>query len=786
MIENVKIYRFGDFTFGVKGYNLKKGNMELYLRPKTYETLLYLIEHHGNIVKKDDLIENVWSGTFVTENTLTQCIKEIREKLEDDAAHPQFIKTIPRIGYKFIAPIKEVISTQHFPTNNQKHRSIKFLRSGKNKIYITLLAVLLAAAIIFFIRNREPEINFSERDWVLIADFDNQTGEKEIKSALRTALEMELRNSEYVNVVPRGRVQDILSLIREKPDKEIDRDLGREIILRDGNIRILLSGSLYKIGNTYSLSLFLIEPEKNTIIKSFSQEINNQQGILPAISQLSISIRKKLGESLENFPKIKGSYELVTTTSLKALNFYTKGIYYINLFDFERAKYFLNQAVQNDTNFAMGYTTLGFVNLWLSNLPEGKADFEKAAKLAVNLPDREKFFILGSNAMYAIGDNEKAIEYYELLLSVYPDDYWGNENLSYAYLGNGDVKQYLKYKKICKKLRPNYFINHSDQGLFSLYYDRNIEKANTEFSRSLELNPDFPFEFPYLADAFLDWMHEDVDTAEKKMYDFLSLKVNKLIPMSQITSRWFLSRFFLFEGKFDKAITLLRESIEISQAHPKSNLLYWSQMELALVYLNADRTKRFVSIMKNVKDNSTGILRIQALGWLAINYAKSGIIGEAKKLFDELKKENHLMPIGIMQLPLPKELKKVKQAFGNQILGEIALANADYTKAIEYFNKVIEFVPSSQLPTLTALNPRIRWTALKSLAHVYEKMGDWSSAITSYQNIITEKILTITVPAASSIWVSSLLSMSEDLERQGDYKKAKFYHEKYKRITVSN
>jgi len=99
MNKNAKIYKFGIFTFRVKEYNLKKGNEELYLRPKTYETLLHLIEHHGTIVKKDDLIENVWSGTIVTENTLTQCIKEIRrsgKNLEIIPLIPGLLKQSPR------------------------------------------------------------------------------------------------------------------------------------------------------------------------------------------------------------------------------------------------------------------------------------------------------------------------------------------------------------------------------------------------------------------------------------------------------------------------------------------------------------------------------------------------------------------------------------------------------------------------------------------------------------------------------------------------------------------
>lgn len=763
MNQDVKIYKFGNFTFGVKEYYLSKGNKNLYLRPKTYETLLYLIEHHGKLVKKEDILENVWSGTFVTENTLTQCIKEIREKLDDDATHPRFIKTIPRVGYKFIAPVKEKMLDM---TNEKsKHNSYKSFRLNKTRIGIFLLAVLLMAAIIFFIRYSEPEINFSKRNWVLITDFDNQTGEEVFGYALRTALEMELSNSKYVNVVPRGRVVDVLNLMRKNPNEKIDRDLGREIILRDGNIQVLLSGSIYKIGTTYSLSLKLIEPVKNIIIKNFSREVNNQQGVLQANRELANSIRKELGESLENFPRTKRTLEPVTTSSLKALNFYSRGFHYINLFDFDRAEYFLNQAVKYDTNFAMGYNVLGFINLWHSNLPKGKANFKKAAELANQLPEREKFFILGSNAMYGVGDYKKGIEYYELLLDVYPDDYWGNENLSIAYLGKGDIKQYLKYKKICEKLRPNYFLNHSDKGLFSLYYDRNIKEANKEFSRALELNPEFPYEFPYLTGAFLDWIKADIDSAEKKMSDFLLFKIDKLLPMSQITSRWFISRFYLFAGRFDDAVKLLKESVALSKQRLKSNLLPWTQLELALVYSEIGQEKQFESLIKSVADNSFGMARVQALGWLSIMYAKTGKINLAKKLLEELEKENCLSPVGIMQVPLPDELKKAKLAFSYQIAGEIANTNSNYQKATEYFNKVVKLVPSSHLPVLTALNPRIRWIALKSLANIYEKMGNWDSAIAAYQDIIDEKVLTITVPAASTIWVRSHLSISEVLEK---------------------
>ncbi|GBD90749.1 tetratricopeptide repeat protein [bacterium BMS3Abin04] len=371
------------------------------------------------------------------------------------------------------------------------------------------------------------------------------------------------------------------------------------------------------------------------------------------------------------------------------------------------------------------------------------------------------------------------------MLNLYPDDYWGNENLSQAYLLNGDFKQSKKYKNICAKLRPNYVVNHSDLGVNALFLDGDINKAYQEFSRVNELNPNYPFEFPHLADAFLNWMQGDLDSANVQIEDFLSSRINKLLPTFQITSRLFVSHYFIFIGKFDDALELLEESVTLSNQRPKQNLIPWTRLELALFYWEMGQVENFESMMKSAAASSVGIAQVQALGWLAIQYARSGKINTAKKLLNELRKEDRVMPVGIIQQPLKSELARAKKAFGNQIEGEIAFVNGNTNQAIKYCNKVIKLVPKSYLPELTALNPRIRWVALRSLALIYEKMGNWDSAIAAYQKIINEKILVITVPAASNIWVKTLLSISKAFEKKGDFSQAKTYRKKYKRLRLS-
>lgn len=103
-------YRFDEFMLEADEHRLRRGSQEIFLRPKPLETLRYLIERRHRLIKKDELLNALWADAFVTENALTQCIKEVREALSDDAYQPRFIKTIPRVGYKFIADVEEIFS----------------------------------------------------------------------------------------------------------------------------------------------------------------------------------------------------------------------------------------------------------------------------------------------------------------------------------------------------------------------------------------------------------------------------------------------------------------------------------------------------------------------------------------------------------------------------------------------------------------------------------------------------------------------------------------------------
>ncbi len=102
------IYCFADIEFDPARNCLRRGGQEHALRQKSLQVLLYLIEHRERSAPKDELLENVWEGTAVTDDALVQIIVELRKLLGDDPRHPRFIRTVPKVGYQFVAPVSEL------------------------------------------------------------------------------------------------------------------------------------------------------------------------------------------------------------------------------------------------------------------------------------------------------------------------------------------------------------------------------------------------------------------------------------------------------------------------------------------------------------------------------------------------------------------------------------------------------------------------------------------------------------------------------------------------------
>jgi Tol biopolymer transport system component/DNA-binding winged helix-turn-helix (wHTH) protein len=101
-------YRFDDVVIDWAGMRLEKSGQTRKLTPRAFDVLIYLVQHRGRVVEKQELFEHIWKESFVSDNALTRIVKEVRQVIGDDADAPRYIETVPKRGYRFIANVEAV------------------------------------------------------------------------------------------------------------------------------------------------------------------------------------------------------------------------------------------------------------------------------------------------------------------------------------------------------------------------------------------------------------------------------------------------------------------------------------------------------------------------------------------------------------------------------------------------------------------------------------------------------------------------------------------------------
>lgn len=330
---------------------------------------------------------------------------------------------------------------------------------------------------------------FTQRDWVLVAHFANRTGEAVFDDAINLALERELNNSQFVNVVPRERVADALHLMKRPDDTKLAGDVLREVAVRDGDIRALVRGRVEKVGGTYIVSTELVEPAKGIVVASLSEEATAQNDVLPAVRRLSNRLRAAVGEELSRIEQTNQKLAQVTTPSLRALQLYSQADAVIAYGGKNAAaEELLKQAVQEDPEFASAYIHLVHAIRNQNRPPKDYLPYaQRAFSLATGASERERLFIRGS--YYSMNEQpEKALANYQALIEVYPDHFWANANSGYLLTwillrGEEAVPYFLR----TTDLRPNDFMVNRHAGWNIAVRGNNLAAAQKPLERARAL-----------------------------------------------------------------------------------------------------------------------------------------------------------------------------------------------------------------------------------------------------------------------------------------------------------
>jgi serine/threonine protein kinase/tetratricopeptide (TPR) repeat protein len=317
---------------------------------------------------------------------------------------------------------------------------------------LAAIAVLIGGA--FYFRSR-PAAPLTEKDTVVLADFENTTGDAVFDGTLKQALAVDLEQSPFLNILSDRKVGETLRLMGRTPTDRVTADVARELCLRTGSKAVLV-GSISSLGSQYVLGLDAVACSTGDSLAKERAEANSKEGVLKALDTAAHSLRTRLGESLASVQKFDVPVE-ATTPSLEALKAYSMGITTQRSRGDAEAIPFLKRALELDPNFAIAYTALGVA---YSNLGQASLAAENARKgydLRERVSEREKYRISAFYYQYVTGELEKAGQAYELWAKSYPRDMVPHGNLGVMYSTLGQYEKAISEFQEGQRMEPTLF-----------------------------------------------------------------------------------------------------------------------------------------------------------------------------------------------------------------------------------------------------------------------------------------------------------------------------------------
>ncbi len=322
-------------------------------------------------------------------------------------------------------------------------------------VALVIVACLIAGGLYWRSRSAAPAAKaapLTEKDTVVLADFDNKSGDAVFDDALKQALAVQLGQSPFINILSDRKVGETLRLMGSQPGTRITQEVARELCVRTGSKAIVL-GSISNLGGQYVIGVDAVGCSSGDTLAKEQEEAASKQDVLKALGKAAASLRARLGESLASVQKFDVPVE-ATTPSLEALKAYSMGVTTGRTKGDAEALPFLRRAIELDPNFAMAYVGLAvhYSNLGQANLAADNA--RRAYSLRDRVSERERYRISAFYFQYVTGEVEKATEAYELWAKSYPRDQVPRGNLGAIYSALGQYDKAIAETETEQQLEP--------------------------------------------------------------------------------------------------------------------------------------------------------------------------------------------------------------------------------------------------------------------------------------------------------------------------------------------
>ncbi len=274
----------------------------------------------------------------------------------------------------------------------------------------------------------------NERDTIVLADFENSTGEPVFDGTLKVALAVALEQSPFLRVFPDERARETLRLMERPTSEPLTRSVAREIAQRE-QLKALLAGSIVRLGENYVVGLEAINAQTGDVMAREQAEAATKEQVLSALGGAISRLRQKLGESLPSVEKFDVPLPRATTASLDALHAYSLALYQGREVPRLEAIPHLKRAIELDPTFAMAHALLSAVYANTGQTALAPEFSKKAFDLRDRVSDRERFFISWRYFRDAIQAWDKALELARSWTATYP-----REAFAFNALGNALIR----------------------------------------------------------------------------------------------------------------------------------------------------------------------------------------------------------------------------------------------------------------------------------------------------------------------------------------------------------
>jgi TolB-like protein/DNA-binding winged helix-turn-helix (wHTH) protein/Tfp pilus assembly protein PilF len=459
MLEQEKIvYEFGPYRLDCGQNLLFRNDQVIPLAPKAAEMLLVLVENHGQLVEKEELMKAIWPDTFVEEANLTVHVSALR-KLFQDASHPEgYIETVPRRGYRFVAAVHECTAGNGEISRVVATRQPEIVaprpRPSRARLLVAGLCAITLLAAGFVLKGKARLFGPAPRQIhsVAVLPLQNLSGDPSqeyLADGLTEALVTDLAQVRSLRVISRT------STMAYKGTKKKLPEIAREL-----NVDAVVEGSVMRSGDQVQVTAQLVEAPTDTHLWAETYE-GRPRDLLQLQKRMAQAIVHEVRATLTpDEQKRQSSFRPLDS---EAYDLFLKGRFYCNkrsLQGFEKAVEYLTESVQKDPNFALAYAGLADAYMLRGLTTSPSANFPEAEKAAL-----------------------KALEL--------------DENLGEAHTSLGAIRVFHDWdwagaEKEFKRgieLSPNYATGHHWYSTLCLYFLGRSEEALGELRIAKELDP---------------------------------------------------------------------------------------------------------------------------------------------------------------------------------------------------------------------------------------------------------------------------------------------------------